>query len=247
VLDAAAPLAPAHHVSATTVEVALDGEVFSHLQLTGPPSGSEIPAEKVSGTLRDQWTLVTMSGGIAISGGVFTAENAIVARLEPPAFDAVRPIVYGPTASGVKVGVAQLAFGANVAVLVPGPATSHRYVRPAEPVSASVLAFVSCTGMCHGTGDVDVVRPGTATGGVSIGQNPAVQAPTQHGTPETHAVGAAPPMQAIPEVQCPPMQRRGAWQSPWVRHTPPSIGFGMQVPRTQPKEQQSASAAQYDA
>src|SRR5512138_336200 len=85
--------------------------------------------------------------------------------------------------------------------------------------------------------------PGRATGAESPVQTPALQVPLQQG-PMAHA--PPPPTQAMAE-QWPATQNRGEAQSALVRHTPPSSGFGVQTPYTQPNEQHCASAAQKDA
>ena len=71
-----------------------------------------------------------------------------------------------------------------------------------------------------------------------------MQVPLQHGMPPLHAT---PPGRQVIVTQRWFMQNRGAPQSALVRQTPPSFGFGMQVPYTHPKEQHSASAEQKDA
>ena len=120
--------------------------------------------------------------------------------------------------------------GAKVATLPAGLArTVHEYERPtAVPVSGSVLAFVSWIGMRNGTG-APGFGPATAVGARSTPQRPLrPHCPLQHDTRALH--GAPPGTHCTAEVHRSPTQSRGAWQSPSVRQTPFSSGFGMHVP-----------------
>ncbi len=89
--------------------------------MIGPPSASATLAVVVSGTLRDWYVVPRTSGGITISGTVFTAVNEMEAVLEPPMSDALSVTTYAPSSSGVNVGVGYVEDGANAVAATDAP------------------------------------------------------------------------------------------------------------------------------